>query len=79
VTSDTSFVNGADQRLSKPFMVGFTESIVLVYWVGFAVILLAFILTWFFTVPPLRKTSALQEQADAAGMSETGSIQVQAV
>jgi hypothetical protein len=79
VTSDTSFVNGADQRLSKPFMVGFTESIVLVYWVGFAVILLAFILTWFFKVPPLRKTSALQEQADAAGMSETGSIQVQAV
>ncbi|HWD63191.1 MAG TPA: MDR family MFS transporter [Humibacter sp.] len=76
-TSDTSFVNGADPRLSKPFMVGFTESIVLVYWVGFGVILLAFILTWFFKVPPLRKTSALQEQADAAGVSETGSIQVQ--
>ena len=76
-TSDTSFVNGADSRLSKPFMVGFTESIVLVYWVGFAVILLAFILSWFFRVPPLRKTSALQEQADAAGMSETGSIRVQ--
>ncbi|MGA0567718.1 MDR family MFS transporter [Rathayibacter sp. KR2-224] len=76
-TSDTSFVNGADPRLSKPFMVGFTQSIVLVYWVGVAVILLAFILSWFFKVPPLRKTSALQEQADAAGMSETGSIQVQ--
>ena len=29
-------------------------------------ILLAFVLTWFFRVPPLRKTSALQEQADAA-------------
>ncbi|WP_243062632.1 MDR family MFS transporter [Humibacter sp. RRB41] len=76
-TSDTSFVNGADPRLSKPFMVGFTQSVVLVYWVGFGVLLLAFILTWFFKVPPLRKTSALQEQADAAGMSETGSIQVQ--
>jgi hypothetical protein len=76
VTSDTSFVNGADPRLSKPFMVGFTQAIVLVYWVGFGVILLAFILSWFFRVPPLRKTSALQEQADAAGLSETGSIQV---
>ncbi|NNC11995.1 MFS transporter [Planctomonas sp. JC2975] len=76
-TSDTSFLNGADSRLSKPFMVGFTQSVVTVYWVGFGVILLAFILTWFFKVPPLRKTSALQEQADAAGLSETGSIQLQ--
>ncbi|MGN6125555.1 MAG: MDR family MFS transporter [Humibacter sp.] len=76
-TSDTSFLNGADSRLSQPFMVGFTKSIVLVYWVGFGVLLIAFILSLFFRVPPLRKTSALQEQADAAGMSETGSIQVQ--
>ncbi|WP_367889440.1 MDR family MFS transporter [Humibacter ginsenosidimutans] len=76
-TSDTSFLNGADSRLSKPFMVGFTQAVVTVYWVGFGVILLAFILTWFFKVPPLRKTSALQEQADAAGMSETGSIRLQ--
>ncbi|MEK6345526.1 MAG: hypothetical protein V4737_17065, partial [Curtobacterium sp.] len=30
------------------------------------VILLAFVLTWFFRVPPLRKVSALQEQANAA-------------
>ena len=35
-------------------------------YVGLAVILIAFVLTWFFRVPPLRKTSALQEQADAA-------------
>ena len=76
-TSDTSFVNGADSRLSKPFMVGFTNSIVLVYWVGLGVILLAFVLTWFFKVPPLRKTSALQERADSAGITETGSIRVQ--
>ncbi|MBF4614226.1 MDR family MFS transporter [Curtobacterium sp. VKM Ac-1376] len=65
-TSDTSFLNGADPRLSRPFLVGFSNSAVRVYWVGLAVILLAFVLTWFFRVPPLRKTSALQEQADAA-------------
>ncbi|GAB3799684.1 hypothetical protein GCM10028798_13090 [Humibacter antri] len=76
-TSDTSFLNGADSRLSKPFMVGFTQAVVSVYWVGFGVILLAFILSWFFRVPPLRTTSALQEQADAAGMTETGSIRLQ--
>ncbi|MFJ3028345.1 MDR family MFS transporter [Curtobacterium sp. NPDC087080] len=65
-TSDTSFLNGADQRLTRPFLVGFSRSAVVVYSVGLAVILLAFVLTWFFRVPPLRKVSALQEQANAA-------------
>lgn len=65
-TSDTSFLTGADHRLSKPFMIGFTTSSVTIYWTGFGVILLAFVLSWFFRVPPLRKFSALQEQADAA-------------
>jgi EmrB/QacA subfamily drug resistance transporter len=68
-TNDTSFLNGADPRLSRPFLVGFSNSAVVVYWVGLAVILIAFVLTWFFRVPPLRKTSALQEQADAARKS----------
>lgn len=65
-TSDTSFLTGADQRLSKPFMIGFTQSSVTIYWTGFGVLVLAFVLSWFFKVPPLRKFSALQEQADAA-------------
>jgi EmrB/QacA subfamily drug resistance transporter len=65
-TSDTSFLNGADKRLTRPFLVGFSDSAVVVYWVGLAVILVAFVLTWFFRVPPLRKVSALQEQANAA-------------
>ncbi|WP_345763146.1 MDR family MFS transporter [Diaminobutyricibacter sp. McL0608] len=73
-TSDTSFLDGADKRLSKPFMVGFNDSVVLVYTIGLGVILLAFVLSLFFKVPPLRKTSALQEQADVAGSTTTGSI-----
>ena len=64
-TSDTSFLNGSDPRLSRPFLVGFSDSAVVVYYVGLAVILVAFVLTWFFRVPPLRKVSALQEQANA--------------
>ena len=40
-------------------------------------ILVAFVLTWFFRMPPLRQRSALQEQADTAGVSETGTIRVQ--
>lgn len=70
-TSDTSFLNGADKRLSKPFMEGFNASVITVYTIGLGVILLAFILSLFFRVPPLRKTSALQERADEAG-SEAG-------
>jgi EmrB/QacA subfamily drug resistance transporter len=77
-SSDTSFLNGADKRLTTPFLKGFNDSVVVVYWIALAVVLLAFILTWFFRVPPLRQVSALQERADAGGVSETGTIQTQA-
>jgi hypothetical protein len=69
-TSDTSFLNGADKALSKPFLKGFNASAIEIYWVGMIVILIAFVLTWFFRVPPLRKVSALQERADAAAAQE---------
>ena len=65
-TSNTSFLNGADKALTRPFMKGFNASTIEIYWVGMMVILAAFVLTWFFRVPPLRKVSALQQQADAA-------------
>ncbi|MEH0111320.1 MDR family MFS transporter [Tersicoccus sp. MR15.9] len=64
ITSDTSFLNGADPRLTRTFMTGFIDSAVTIYRVGLGVILLAFVLSWFFRVPPLRQTSALQEAAD---------------
>nr|WP_269846378.1 MDR family MFS transporter [Naasia lichenicola] len=73
-TSDTSFLNGADKRLAAPFLIGFNSSVVTVYWIALSVILLAFVLSLFFKVPPLRKVSALQERADKAGLTETGSI-----
>ncbi|MEA5453969.1 MDR family MFS transporter [Sinomonas sp. JGH33] len=66
-TSDTSYLKGADARLTRPFMAGFNASAVSIYWVGLGVILLAFILSWFFKTPPLRQRSALQEQADKQG------------
>ncbi|QGF25147.1 DHA2 family efflux MFS transporter permease subunit [Raineyella fluvialis] len=66
-TADTSFLKGADPRLTRPFMAGFNASAVTIYWVGLGVALLAFALSWFFKVPPLRTRSALQEQADKAG------------
>ncbi len=62
--SDTSFVKGADPRLTKPFLQGFNDSVVTIYWVGLGVMLLAFTFTWFYDVPPLRRRSALQEKHD---------------
>ncbi|MBT2502815.1 MDR family MFS transporter [Curtobacterium sp. ISL-83] len=76
-TSDTSFLNGADKRLTRPFLVGFSNSTVTVYFVGLGVILIAFILTWFFRVPPLRKVSALQEQANAAKDADRLTVEAQ--
>lgn len=67
---DTSFLNGADPRLTKPLLVSFNQSTVSVYWVAVGVALIAFVLTLFFRTPPLRQKSALQESADAERQPE---------
>ena len=61
---DTSFLNTADPRLAEPFLVGFNDASVTVFWVSLAVVLVAFVLSFFLTAPPLRNTSALQEAAN---------------
>lgn len=67
-TSDTSFLDGADPRLTKPFMVGFNDSVVTIYWVALGVMLVAFVIALFYRVPPLRTRSALQEKSDNAAL-----------
>lgn len=62
--NDTSFLLGADPRLSKPMLVAFNASAVTVYWVAMWVVLVAFVLSLFFRTPPLRDKSALQEAVD---------------
>lgn len=71
-SSDTSFLEGADPRLTKPFMVGFNESVVTIYWVALGVMLLAFVITWFFRVPPLRTRSALEEKSELQSSAVEG-------
>jgi EmrB/QacA subfamily drug resistance transporter len=64
LNGDTSFLNNADRRLAEPFLVGFANATVTVFWVAFAVVFVAFVLAWFFKTPTLRAKSALQEAAD---------------
>ena len=71
-TSDTSFLNGADARLTAPFMTGFNTSVVTIYWVGFGVMLAAFAITLFYRVPPLRTRSALEEKNELALAEQEG-------
>lgn len=61
---DTSFLNTADPRLAAPFLEGFTNATVSVFWVSLAVVLVAFVLSFFLKATPLCEKSALQENAD---------------
>ena len=61
---DTSFLVGANQALAKPFLVGFADATVSIYWIGLIVVTIAFILSWFLKATPLRQKSAMQEAAD---------------
>jgi len=64
LNGDSSFLNGADPRLSAPFLQGFNDSAVSIFWVALGVVLIAFVLSWFLKTSPLRAKSALQENAD---------------
>ncbi|TBN58662.1 DHA2 family efflux MFS transporter permease subunit [Glaciihabitans arcticus] len=65
LNGDSSFLNGADPRLSAPFLQGFNDAAVSIFWVGLVVVLVAFVLSWFLKATPLRSKSALQENAEA--------------
>lgn len=62
---DTSFLTGADPRLTAPFLEGFASGAVTVYLVSLVVVLVAFVLSFFLKTPPLRTKSAIEEVADA--------------
>jgi hypothetical protein len=76
---DTSFLNGANAALTKPILVAFNASAVLVYWVAMFVVLIAFVLTIFFRTPPLRDRSALQEAADEGLLATAAAEEVGAL
>lgn len=79
LNGDTSFLNGADPRLTAPFLEGFANASIGLYWIALAVVLVAFVLSFFLRVGPLRERSALQENAAAdlaaaEAAAETGTL-----
>lgn len=66
LNGNSSFLTGADAALSAPFLTGFVEASLTVFWVAFAVVCVAFVLSLFFKPAPLRNVSAMQERHDEA-------------
>lgn len=62
---NTAFLTGSSPELSAPFLNGFADATVTVFWVSLVVVLVAFMLSFFLRATPLREKSAIQEVADA--------------
>lgn len=78
LNSDTSFLNGADPRLTAPLLDGFAQASVTVFWVGAIVVLVAFVLSFFLKAVPLREKSAVQEAADDRAAASGAELEVEA-
>jgi hypothetical protein len=73
--SDSSFIQQLDPRLAKPFLIGFSEAMDLVFLIGSAVMVIAFVVVWFLPHVELRSASAYesrgeQDAADAAASAK---------
>lgn len=68
ITVDSSFLIGADERLTLPFRIGFVESSLSVFLIATIFVGVAFVISFFVKEIPLRDKSASQEAAEAAGM-----------
>jgi len=75
--SDSSFIQQLDPRLAKPFLIGFSQSMDLVFLIASMVMVIAFAVVWFLPHVELRSGSAYQSRgeqdvADAALAAEAG-------
>jgi MFS family permease len=73
--NDSSFIQQLDPRLAKPFLIGFSQAMDLVFLIGACVIVIAFIVVWFLPHVELRSGSSYerrgkQDAADAATTAE---------
>ena len=66
IKTDSSFLSKLDPRIARPFLDGFANSAVSVFFWASVVIAVAFVMSFFIKAPALRNTSASQEAAAAA-------------
>ena len=66
MNTDSSFLSDLDERLARPFLMGFADSAVVVFEWAAAVVAVAFVMSWFIKVAPLRDKSAAAESAAAS-------------
>jgi EmrB/QacA subfamily drug resistance transporter len=66
LNTDSSFLNHLDPRLARPFLIGFSEAGVTVFWAAGLVVAISVILAIFIKAPKLRDKSAMQEAAQSA-------------
>ncbi len=71
--SDSSFIQQLDPRLAKPFLVGFSQAMDLVFLIGACVMVIAFIVVWFLPHVELRSGSSYESRGkqDAAEAETT--------
>jgi hypothetical protein len=69
LSTDSSFLNTIDERLARPFLMGFADSAVNVFFWAALIVLVAFAMSFFIKAAPLRDKSAAQEAAEAAAAS----------
>ena len=71
--NDSSFIQQIDPRLARPFLMGFSQAMDLVFLIGAAVMVIAFLVVWFLPHVELRSGSSYesrgkQDAADAASI-----------
>jgi EmrB/QacA subfamily drug resistance transporter len=65
ITADSSFLIGADDRLTAAFRIGFVESALSIFVIAAILMTLGFVMSWFIRGLPLRTKSAAQENAES--------------
>jgi len=63
--SDSSFIQQLDPRLAKPFLIGFSQAMDLVFLIGSVVMIIAFIVVWFLPHVELRSGSAYDSRGES--------------
>jgi EmrB/QacA subfamily drug resistance transporter len=61
---DSSFINQLDPRLARPFLIGFSEQMGLVFVLVTAILAVAWVIVWFLPEEPLRTVSGIQARQE---------------